>query len=189
MRVAINRSQIAWAVATVLSAATMAAATAKDVEKVSKGTYATGDFHNHTACSDGSISMEKLVKKSTDKQDTPWRLDWFVQAGHGGSGNRNCTLVEDASLSTPAYPYVEGRGPTTTWANSIGAAAVKGNTGSSDGSSTTALATLPNPSMWRWQSIQELQYPVAEYLSGLSKLPVFAGLESVVAGHEHTSMA
>ena len=29
------------------------------------GTYVTGDFHNHTTCSDGSISMQKLVKKST----------------------------------------------------------------------------------------------------------------------------
>ena len=195
MRVVITRSQIAAAVATVLSAATMAAATAKDSGPVNppapkaKGTYATGDFHNHTTCSDGSISMEKLIKKSTDKQDTPWGLDWFVQAGHGGSGNRNCTLVEDASLSTPAYPYVEGRGPTTTWADSIGAAAVQGNTGSADGSSTTPLASEANPRMWRWQSIQQYQYPVTEYLSGRKNVPVFMGLESVVAGHEHTSMS
>lgn len=190
MRVASNRSQIAFAVATVLSAATMAAAHAKDVTVVAaKGTYTTGDFHNHTTCSDGSISMQKLVKKSTDTQDTPWGLDWFVQAGHGGSGNRNCTLVEDATLSTPAYPFVEGRGPTTTWANTIGAAAVKGNTGSSNGTSTTPLSSLANPSMWRWQSIQEYQYPITEYLSAVKKLPIFMGLESVVAGHEHTSMS
>src|SRR5688572_23503789 len=191
MKVAIHRSQIAWAVATVLSAATMAAASAKDVVTVAaqsaSGTYTTGDFHNHTTCSDGSISMEKLVKKSTDKQDTPWGLDWFVQAGHGGNGNRNCTLVEDASLSTPAYPFVEGKVPTTTWANSIGAAAVKGNTSSADGSSTTALSTQANPSMWRWQSIQEYQYPITEYLAAVKNVPVFMGLESVVAGHEHTS--
>jgi hypothetical protein len=193
MKVAIHRSQIALAVATVLSAATMAAATAKDVGKVpassAQGIYTTGDFHNHTTCSDGSISMQKLVKKSVDTQDTPWGLDWFVQAGHGGSGNRNCTLVEDASLSTPAYPYVEGRGPTTTWANTIGVAAVKGNTGSANGTSTTPLSTLANPSMWRWQSILEYQYPITEYLSSVKNLPIFMGLESVVAGHEHTSMA
>lgn len=196
MKVVITRSHIAAAVATVLSAATMATATAKDKNDNGqahgpkrKGTYVTGDFHNHTTCSDGSISMEKLVKKSTDKQDTPWGLDWFVQAGHGGNGNRNCTLVEDASLSTPAYPYVEGLSPATTWAASIGAAAVKGNTGSADGSSTTPLASLANPSMWRWQSIQEIQYPVAEYLSGQKQVPVFMGMESVVAGHEHTSMS
>ena len=61
------------------------------------GTYVAGDFHNHTTCSDGSISMQKLVKKANDRGETPWGLDWFVQAGHGGNGNRNCTLVEDAS--------------------------------------------------------------------------------------------
>jgi hypothetical protein len=196
MRVAITRSQIATAVAAVLSAATMAPALAHDSGKHDRddgprasGTYAAGDFHNHTTCSDGSISMQKLIKKVTDKQDTPWGLDWFVQAGHGGNGNRNCTLVEDASLSTEPYPFVEGKGPTTTWANSIGAAAVKGNTGSSDGSSTTALSSQASPSMWRWQSLQELQYPVAEYLSAKKGLPVFVGMESVVAGHEHTSMS
>ena len=57
-----------------------------------------GDFHNHTTCSDGSISMQKLVKKATDTGETPWGLDWFVQAGHGGNGNRNCTLAEDETL-------------------------------------------------------------------------------------------
>jgi hypothetical protein len=194
MRVEFRKSQIAFAVATVLSAATMTAASAKDAPfhapSKSKGTYATGDFHNHTTCSDGSISMQKLVKKSIDKKDTPWGLDWFVQAGHGGSGNRNCTLVEDATLSTPAYPYVEGQqGPQTTWANTIGAANVKGNTSSADGSSTTPLSSLPNPSMWRWQSVQEYQYPITEYLSAVRNMPVFMGLESVVAGHEHTSMS
>jgi hypothetical protein len=155
----------------------------------SSGTYVAGDFHNHTTCSDGTISMQKLVKKATDKVDTPWGLDWFVQAGHGGNGNRNCTLVEDATLSTPAYPFVSGQGPNTTWAGSIGAANVKGNTGSADGSSTTALSSQANPSMWRWQSIQELQYPVMEYLSALKDVPLFIGMESVVAGHEHSSMS
>ncbi|WP_377155974.1 hypothetical protein ACFJIX_27895 [Roseateles sp. UC29_93] len=143
------------------------------------GRYVSGDFHNHTTCSDGSISMQKLVKKVTDKQDTPWGLDWFVQAGHGGNGNRNCTLVEDASLSTPAYPFVQGQGPTTTWSASIGAAAIKGDNGGVGG----------NGNMWRWQSIQEFQYPLLEYLSVAKNLPLFIGMESVVAGHEHSSMS
>ena len=53
--------------------------------------------------------MQKLIKKSTDTVETPWGLDWFVQAGHGGNGNRNCQLVEDASLATPAYPFIRSR--------------------------------------------------------------------------------
>ncbi|MCX7231785.1 MAG: hypothetical protein NTW15_22780 [Burkholderiales bacterium] len=157
-----------------ISAATMAAASGGALAAKTPGTYVAGDFHNHTTCSDGSISMQRLVKKSTDKADTPWGLDWFVQAGHGGNGNRNCSLVEDASLSTPAYPFVSGQGPQTTWATS--GVARKGN----------AAGTA---NMWRWQSIQEIQYPLMEYLAVLNNLPVFMGLESVVAGHEHSSMA
>ncbi|MEI9938690.1 MAG: hypothetical protein WDO69_15840 [Pseudomonadota bacterium] len=141
------------------------------------GTYVAGDFHNHTTCSDGSISMEKLVKKATDKTETPWGLDWFVQAGHGGNGNRNCTLVEDATLSTPAYPYIAGKDANTTWENS-------GVTPKGDVSGTS-----PNRNMWRWQSIQEFQYPLIEYLNAYKNLPLFLGIESVVAGHEHSSMS
>jgi hypothetical protein len=162
-----------------------------------RGTYLAGDFHNHSTCSDGSSSLQKKVRKSMDRTpETPWGLDWFVQAGHGGGGSRNCTLVEDASLATPAYPYIVGNtpfdvptatnpspsqyaGPFTTWAQSIGSAAIKGNL-------SGAGATQ---NMWRWQSIQSYQYPLLEYLSALRNEPIFMGLESVVAGHEHTSMA
>ncbi|MDR2215804.1 MAG: hypothetical protein LBE59_08180 [Nevskiaceae bacterium] len=155
-----------------------------DADAVTFGRYLTGDFHNHTTCSDGSISMQKLVSKSADKKDTPWGLDWFVQAGHGGNGNRNCMLVEDPSLGTPVYPFVQGVGPNTTWADTIGAAAVLGNAANG-----TPLSDAANPSMWRWQSIQQYQYPLVEYLSALKKLPLFIGMESVAAGHEHTSMS
>jgi hypothetical protein len=179
-----NKSHVALAVATALSAATLGVAHGGGFAGKASGTYVTGDFHNHTTCSDGSISMQKLVKKSTDKQDTPWGLDWFVQAGHGGNGNRNCTLAEDATLATPAYPLVfkqDGTqlGPNTTWQNSNPAVQPKG----------TVSGSPPNQNMWRWQSIQEYQYPILEYLSALKSKPLFIGVESVVAGHEHTSMS
>ncbi len=175
------KSQVALAAVAALAAAatlTMAdrAVAGKVAGKVA-GTYAAGDFHNHSTCSDGSISMQKLVKKATDKVDTPWGLDWFVQAGHGGNGNRNCTLVEDATLGTPAYPYVAGKSPSTTWTASIGAGALKGDNAAASGN------------MWRWQSIKEYQYPLMEYLNAYKGLPLFMGMESVVAGHEHTSMS
>lgn len=147
------------------------------------GRYASGDFHNHSTCSDGSISMQKLVKKSIDKVDTPWGLDWFVQAGHGGQGNRNCTLAEDGTLATPAYPLVFSngaiQGPTTTWQNTNPAIQPKGN----------VSGTPPSQNMWRWQSLQEYQYPILEYLNAYLNKPLFLGLESVVAGHEHASMS
>ena len=189
-----SKSQIALAAFAALGSAAVLAPTVATAAGKTAGKYVAGDFHNHSTCSDGAISMQKLVKKSTDKTDTPWGLDWFVQAGHGGSGNRNCTLVEDATLATPAYPFLSGNtpnntsttatpsqydGPRTTWAQSIGATNLKGNGG--------GLATSTN--MWRWQSLQEFQYPVIEYLAASKNLPLFLGLESVVAGHEHSSMS
>ena len=173
------KSPIALAVAAAISVSALVAAPSV-VKAAGKtpGKYVAGDFHNHTTCSDGSISMEKLIKKATDKVDTPWGLDWFVQAGHGGNGFRNCTLVEDATLDSPAYPFVEGKGPTTSWENS--GVAVKGDV-STDSSGAR--------NMWRWQSVQEFQYPLVEYFNHYKNLPLFIGLESVVAGHEHSSMS
>src|SRR5688572_12067213 len=178
-----SKKQLVVAVAGAISAAAMSAAFAEYPSHhaapaaAKGGTYVTGDFHNHSTCSDGSISMQKLVKKSMDKVETPWGLDWFVQAGHGGSGNRNCTLVEDATLSTPAYPFITGQGPQTRWEASgvIPQVDVSG--------------TSPNRNMWRWQSLQQFQYPLLEYLAALRNEPLFIGVESVVPGHEHLSMA
>ncbi|HEV8551643.1 MAG TPA: hypothetical protein VGQ57_21490 [Polyangiaceae bacterium] len=158
-------------------AATASATITCSAKAKTPGNYVAGDFHNHTTCSDGSISMQKLIKKATDRVDTPWGLDWFVQAGHGGNGNRNCTLVEDASLSTPAYPFVSGKDPNTSWENS-------GVTPKGDSNGTS-----PNKNMWRWQSIQEFQYQVVEYMNALKNLPLFIGIETVAPGHEHTSMS
>src|SRR5262245_58043923 len=152
------KNQIALAVAAAIGASAMAMAPTAATAKT-PGQYVAGDVHNHTTCSDGSISMQKLVKKATDKTDTPWGLDWFVQAGHGGNGNRNCTLVEDATLATPAYPFVSGMGPGTTWVNS--GVTVKGDVSGSGASRN----------MWRWQSVQEIQYPLIEYLNAIKNLP------------------
>jgi hypothetical protein len=185
MNFEINKNRIAIAVAAALGATTFAVSPGVAHADTSGGTYVTGDFHNHTTCSDGSISMQKLVKKATGTTDTPWGLDWFVQAGHGGNGNRNCTLAEDATLATPAYPLVfaaDGTtllGPNTTWQSSNPAVQPKG----------LASGSAPNQNLWRWQSLQEFQYPLLEYLSALKNQPLFLGLESVVAGHEHSSMS
>ena len=178
-----SKSQIVLAITAALGAATLAAAPGIAGAAKTSGTYVTGDFHNHTTCSDGSISMQKLVSKSTDKSDGTFGLDWFVQAGHGGNGNRNCTLVEDATLDTPAYPYVEGYGPKTTWQNTP---AEVGGPIQPEGD---VSGTDPNQNMWRWQSIQQYQYPLQEYLNAKLDRPLFMGVESVVAGHEHTSMS
>ncbi len=180
MKFGFTKSQIALAVVAAMASTTAATAqTPGAAAAKTPGKYVAGDFHNHTTCSDGSTSMQKLVQKSTSKTaDAPWGLDWFVQAGHGGSGNRNCTLVEDASLATPAYPLTV-QGPQTTWQNTNPPVTPKG----------VPQGTAPNQSMWRWQAVQEFQYPVLEYLAALQNKPLFLGIESIVAGHEHTSMA
>jgi len=172
-----KKNQIALAVAAAIGSGALATVPTVASAAKTPGKYVAGDIHNHTTCSDGSISMQKLVKKATDKLDTPWGLDWFVQAGHGGNGNRNCTLVEDATLSTPAYPFIAGQGPTTSWENS--GVVPKGD----------VSGTSPNRNMWRWQSVQEFQYPLIEYLNALKNLPLFLGIETVNPGHEHTSMS
>jgi hypothetical protein len=193
MEFRVSKNQIALAVVAAIGTTSMAfAPTVASAATKVPGNYVAGDFHNHTTCSDGAISMQKLIKKSTEKTTGNWGLDWFVQAGHGGNGNRNCTLTEDATLDTPAYPFVSGTGPNTTWAGSIGASAVKGMVGAtavSPDTPTTLLSTRANPNMWRWQSLQEFQYPLVEYLSAYKNVPLFIGMESVVAGHEHTSMS
>jgi hypothetical protein len=165
------------------------------------GTYVAGDFHNHTTCSDGSISMQKLVSKATGKTDGTFGLDWFVQAGHGGNGYRNCTLVEDATLSTPAFPFVPfnatSKGPDTPWNIAGVGVTVKGDiTSTTIAASPVTVPPTPDPpfvgtfpNMWRWQSIQEFQYPLIEYLNSQKNLPLFLGIETVGPGHEHISMS
>ncbi len=196
MQMQFTKREVALAAVALIGSMSMSVATDSAMAQgAAAGKYVAGDFHNHTTCSDGSLSMQKLVKKST----ATWGLDWFVQAGHGGNGNRNCTLTEDASLGTPNFPFT-GQGPTTTWANSIGAAAVKGQVGvtgipsstttaTTPTSNTTALNTQASPNMWRWQSLQSFQYQLMEDQAVRKSVPLFLGLESVVAGHEHTSMS
>jgi len=197
MKFAFNKSQIALAAIAAIGMVGLATAPTTASAAKAAGTYVTGDIHNHTTCSDGSISMQKLVKKSTGTGTDGWGLDWFVQAGHGSSsisnGAANCTLTEDSSLDTPAYPFVAtptsgsasgvAQNPLTTWQSTAASAAGPVNPkGVVSGSS-------PNQKMWRWQSLQEFQYPVMEYLATLRDKPLFLGLESVVAGHEHSSMS
>ena len=92
MSFAFSKSQIALAALAVIGATTMTTApTAATAAGKTPGKYVSGDIHNHTTCSDGTLSLKKLVNKSVDT----FGLDWFVQAGHGGGSSRNCTISED----------------------------------------------------------------------------------------------
>ena len=158
------------------------------------GTYVTGDFHNHTTCSDGTLSVQKLV----DKSAKTFNLDWFVQADHGGSSARNCTLAENPFEPVPTaigltnsatgpyppntypgngQPASSGAGPNQSWESTLpgGRAAIKG-----DGTATPKA-------MWRWQEIKEYQYPLLESESRSRKKPIWIGVEQNAPGHEHVS--
>jgi len=151
------------------------------------GKYVSGDFHNHTTCSDGTLSLKKLVDKSVNT----FGLDWFVQAGHGGTSARNCTLAEDPfepvapALDLTVPPTIArrgqaastGKGPNQTWTNTIGNAAIKGD----------VSGTEAQRNMWRWQMIQEFVYPVVEKETRDRNKPIFVGLEQSAPGHEHSS--
>ena len=73
MQYRFSQSQIALAVVAVLGASTsVVAPTVANAATKVPGTYVAGDFHNHTTCSDGAISMQKLVKKATGKDAAEW---------------------------------------------------------------------------------------------------------------------
>lgn len=198
----LNRAEIALAVLA-LAAATIApsAGAAEKAKNKADGNYVTGDFHNHTTCSDGSISLKKLIDKSL----RAFNLDWFVQTDHGGSSARNCTLAEDpfepvapalgltasstgpwppATFPTTGQPAASGKGPNQPWEDTLsgGVAAIKGN------NNPVTNSNVPGKkAMWRWQEIKEFMYPVAEAESRARQKPVWLGLEQNAPGHEHIS--
>lgn len=159
----------------VMSAVLAAALAGASGAAAAQGQYLSGDFHNHTTCSDGSTSVKTLTRKSLEY------LDWFVQVGHSGRGIRDCRVSDflgmnrDSSLS---------RG---LWVNTLpnGADDIKGDPAfqqTRDGADV--------PSMWRWQSLQEfsLDSIVEERETPQNEGRVaFLGLEWVVPGHEHSS--
>ncbi|TGD70940.1 hypothetical protein E4634_20265 [Mangrovimicrobium sediminis] len=161
----------------VMSAA-LAAAVAAVSGGATAGEYLSGDFHNHTTCSDGSTSVEVLSEKSLSY------LDWFIHVGHSGSGERDCRVSDflylnrDSAFNGGLWANTVGDGPETD------SAAIKGD---------YIESTLNGghvERMWRWQSLQEYNLPgiiTARELPGNEDKEAFLGLEWVVPGHEHSS--
>ncbi|MFG1480981.1 hypothetical protein V5F53_20340 [Xanthobacter sp. V4C-4] len=129
--------------------------------------YMAGDFHNHTPCSDGRSSVETMVKKSVQN----FGLEWLGAADHGGSSPRDCRIDDpegDGSVTGKGKFWDEK--PVT---------AVKGDVVTAQG----------HRAMWRWQSAEEIIYPELTRLAKqLNKPMLYAGIETNVPGHEHTSM-
>jgi hypothetical protein len=139
-----------------------------------KGAYLTGDFHNHTPFSDGTASVPLLIGHAMQY------LDWFAQSGHGGKYSR------DGRYSDPEYDgSASGEGKFLD--ENVPVANFKGDdAGTSDASGGTGGAQHKN--MWRWQSIQELLYPITWQNSKALHKPIWAAFEYEVPGHEHCSL-
>lgn len=145
--------------------------------------YVGGDMHNHTTCTDGSVSTSYLLDRTlgsgTNNGVPNFNIDWFTHGNHGGSGNRDCRF-SDTSANLP--------GDTTTyWTDTLGQT-IQGIT------IPSLLGDVPNPpparaSMYRWQSIRDVEYPIIIAKSQQYKKVALEGLETIVPGHEHSDTA
>jgi hypothetical protein len=137
--------------------------------------YMAGDFHNHTTCTDGTVSIETMVTKSIQT----FGLEWLATVDHGGTGTRDCRIDDPEGDSSKT-------GSGKLWEQTIGAAAIKGDINPSPNNSPDGAA---HRAMWRWQMIEEFQFPEAARLSKQFQKPMlYSALESNVPGHEHLSM-
>ena len=144
--------------------------------------YVAGDIHNHTTCIDGSVSVQWLLDKSLDT----WGLDWFVHANHGGSGTRDCRFMDpeyDASNSGEGHYWVETLGQKI---QNITINSIKGDVATSNEYSPSGAT---HQLMWRWQSVQEVDYPIVSERGRFYKKPAIEGVEQNVPGHEHADTA
>ncbi len=165
------------ALASVSATALLIAAAASDA--AAQGRYYSGDFHNHTTCSDGSTSVERLVGTSLTY------LDWFIMAGHSGEGNRDCRFDSPVNFDGSSTGLATA---TTFWEDTIGEDAILGNQLNSAGEVTGPKSTAQNPArMWRWQAIDQFTYPDTVETGFDANKPAFVGIEWVVPGHEHAS--
>jgi len=139
--------------------------------------YMAGDFHNHTTCTDGSVSVETLIKQSINV----FHLEWMASADHGGNGIRDCRFED------PTYNFDPTTAHGTLWETTITIAKLKGDVATSNSASPDGAQ---HRVMWRWQSIEEFVFPEVARMARSLPNPnpmIYAGLETNVPGHEHTS--
>ena len=155
-----------------------------DGDRRAKGSYQSGDLHNHTVCSDGSTSVDTLVTGSLDF------LDWFIMSGHSGDGARDCRF-DDTTQS--GLPSGDPGNDQVLWSETIGTENILGL--ASDGV-TPKGESGSRPEMWRWQALSQFTYPDtvtdadgAGIAGPARKQPAFVGVEWVVPGHEHGSVS
>jgi hypothetical protein len=162
----------------------MAGATAANADAVKTGNpYVAGDMHNHNTCTDGSVSVgygldRVLGSGAAAAGGQNFDIDWYTLGNHGGSGNRDCRF-SDTSAAVPGEK-------TTHWNDTLGQ--------NIDGITIASLKGTPSGSgnsrvMWRWQNIQEIEWPYVVRRSQQYNKVIIEGLEWVLPGHEHGDVA
>ena len=101
-------------------------------------------------------------------------LDWFAQSGHGGAYPR------DGRYSDP-----ENDGSLTGEGKFLDETVLLTDF---KGDLVKAGKSAGHQNMWRWQSIQELLYPITWQNNMTLKRPIWAAFEWQVPGHEHCSV-
>ena len=157
--------------------------------------YIAGDMHNHNTCTDGSVSVGYSIDRAVGTGTSAtggnnFGLDWFTLGNHGGSGNRDCRFSDpsydpnntlgSAENGTATNP--DGTPRATLWTDTFGQTI--------QGTTVNALLGTPNGNnMWRWQNIEQVEYPILASRVPEYKKPIIEGLEWIVPGHEHADVA
>ena len=161
-----------------IGAAAAKSAAEQKIEKLQQGAYLSGDFHNHTTCTDGAMSVTTVVNESL----VTYGLDWFAQTGHGGEGPRDCRFDD------PEYDgAVSGDG--AFWEVTVGPDAIKGDVENTTGFGGFGAPGGSAQEMWRWQILNEYAFQMQRDAGQLADAPAWLGVEHNAPGHEHVSMA
>ena len=134
-----------------------------------QGKYIAGDFHQHTAYTDGLWNISGLMRKNNY-----YGLDWWANSEHGGSFA--------SSGHHSGWDNINGSDIRcdVTWSNlkeRNGKPIIKGDNAESG-------------RMWRWQSLSEYSfYDVLDARKRYSDKLIIQGLEFNPPGHEHANVA
>lgn len=143
-----------------------------------EGSYLAGDYHNHTTCTDGAMSVETVVSESL----ITYGLDWFAQTGHGGEGPRDCRFDD------PEYNGANS-GAGDYWENTVGLEGIEGDEENTSGYGASAFFEDGDArEMWRWQIIDDFAYDLQAQVGRMADKPAWIGVEHNAPGHEHISM-
>jgi len=124
--------------------------------------YVAGDFHQHSTYTDGSYSIDTVMKSNAH-----YGLQWWANSEHGGGFNRDGRF---SGLNL---------GNATIFWDSYNPIPILGTISMSSG----------HQNMWRWQSIRDNSFQ--DVLNTRVLFPgktIFQALEWNVPGHEHCSM-